>query len=127
MLQADEVVADPQLAAGELSDLLDVRQIGPTAIRRYFPPEFGGRGFPARGPDPGFGEHTVEALVEAGMPEPEAAAIAAEQVFVDFPPGLWWRPEIVAAREQEFGDYLALGSVLRIDPGVPAPPQSSRA
>ena len=127
VLQADEVLADPQLAARELFDLLDVRALGPTPIQRYFPPKFDGRGFPARGPDPGFGEHTVEALVEVGIPEPEAAAIAAEQGLVDFPPGLWWHPEIVAAREQEFGDYLALGSVLRIDPGVPAPPQSPPA
>ena len=54
-------------------------------------------------------------LVEAGIPESEAAAIAAEQGLVELPPGLWSHPEVVVARRQDFADYPALGSVLRID------------
>lgn len=122
VLKADEVLVDPHLAARELFELVDVPGIGMTPIQRYFPPKFDGNGFPIRSRDPLFGEHTVEILVEAGIPELEAITIAREQGLVALPPESWWHPDFFEPRQREFRDYLALGSILRIDSGIPKRP-----
>ena len=115
VLAADEVLRDPQLTARELFDALPVADSGVVPIQRYFPPKFDGRGFPAPGPAPAFGEHTAEALREVGLTGEEIASLLERQQLVDLSVGLWWHPEMVAAREREFADYLGLGSLLRID------------
>lgn len=116
VLHADEILADPQLAAREFWDWLEVDSLGPVPIERYVPTKFDGRGLAAKSPVPAFGADNVEVLGEVGISEAEVRTLEREQGLVDPWAGIWWHPEVIAARAMEFADYYQIGSVLRIDP-----------
>ena len=73
ILKADEVIADPQLAAREFFDELPIGDFGRVPIQRYLPAKFDGEGIAAGGPAPDLGADTEEVLAQLGL---DAAAIA---------------------------------------------------
>ena len=115
VLHADEVLADPQLAAREFFDRVAIPGVGPVPIQRYVPAKFDGRGVAAGGPAPGLGEHTDEVLAELGVEAEERGRLREARV-VDGGPELWSNPVSFEGSRLPYELYREMGSVLRIDP-----------
>lgn len=114
VLQAPEVLADPQLAARGFWDQLELTGWGDVPVQRYFSPKIDGEGHGARGRAPHLGEHTDELLLELGASEEEIAELRESGAVVGHPVAL----DNDIARDaltMRLGPYIELGSVLRMD------------
>ncbi len=114
VLKADELTADPHLAAREFFDDLQIGDFGRVPIQRYLPAKFDGEGVPARGPAPHLGEDTDAVLAELGLSEAEIEDLH-ERRIADRASDLHSDPVAREGTQLPFEDYEAMGSVLRID------------
>ena len=114
VLQAPEVLADPQLAARGFWDRLELTGWGDVPVQHYFTPHVDGETFGARGRAPHLGEHTDEVLRELGVDDEEIARLREDGVTCGRPAAL----DYDFARDavtMRLAPYVELGSVLRID------------
>ena len=114
VLKADEVTADPHLAAREFFDDLQIGDFGRVPIQRYLPAKFDGEGVPARGPAPHLGADTDAVLAELGLSEAEIEDLH-ERRIADRASDLHSDPIAREGTQLPFEDYEEMGSVLRID------------
>ena len=114
ILKADEVIADPHLAAREFFDDLAIGDFGRVPIQRYLPAKFDGAGVAARGPAPALGADTEAVLAELGLSEDEIADLF-ERRIADRASDLHSDPIAREGSILPFEDYERMGSVLRID------------
>ena len=121
ILKADEVLADPQLAAREFFDELPVGDYARLPIQRYLPAKFDGAGVPASGPAPDLGADTEAVLAELGLDAAEIAALLERRV-VDSASDLRSDPVAREGNQLPLEDYERMGSVLRIDRGYEPKP-----
>lgn len=122
ILKADELAADPQLAARGFFDELPVGDFGRLPIQRYLPAKFDGAGVPAAGPAPDLGADTEAVLAEIGLDGDEIAALLERRV-ADSAADLRSDPVAREGTQLPYEDYERMGSVLRIDRGyAPKPP-----
>ena len=114
VLQAPEVLADPQLAARGFWDRLELTGWGDVPVQHYFTPHVDGETFGARGRAPHLGEHTDEVLRELGADDEEIARLREDGVTCGRPAALDndFARDAVTMR---LAPYVELGSVLRID------------
>ena len=121
ILKADEVIADPHLAAREFFDDLAIGDFGRVPIQRYLPAKFDGAGVAARGPAPALGADTEAVLAELGLSEAEIADLL-ERRIADRASDLRSDPIAREGSILPFEDYEKMGSVLRIDAGYAPKP-----
>ena len=114
VLKADELTADPHLAAREFFDDLQIGDFGRVPIQRYLPAKFDGEGVPARGPAPYLGADTDAVLAELGLSEAEIEDLH-ERRIADRATDLHSDPVAREGTQLPFEDYEEMGSVLRID------------
>ena len=114
VLKADEVIADPQLAARDFFDVLPVGDFGRLPIQRYLPSKFDGEGVPAGGPAPDLGADTEAVLSELGLDDAEIADLL-ERRIVDGAADLRSAPVGREGSQLPLERYEEMGSVLRID------------
>ncbi len=114
VLQAPEVLADPQLAARGFWDQLELTGWGEVPVQRYFSPHIDGESYGAKGRAPHLGEHTDELLRELGASAEEIAKLRESGAVVGHPVALdndFARDAIT----MRLDPYIELGSVLRVD------------